>query len=93
MPTNTTTVAATITGRAVVAASIADSAIISASVGTQVYRDPDPYEGDYVSSPKSFQQVYETTDKTMLDDFTVLEIPIYSADNDANGVTVTIGEG
>lgn len=64
---------------------------VSVSAGTIVYGDLPSYGGEYTSTPCSTQQVYETANKRMVSDFTVLGIPVYRADNE-DGVTVTISE-
>lgn len=60
-------------------------------VGTVVDGGGIEYEGEYTSTPISTAQVYDTDGKRMSDDFTVLGIPVYRADNE-DGVTVTIAE-
>ena len=50
----------------------------------------DPYEGEYVVTPRVEGQVLLTKDKTMQDDLTVKGIPYYEMDNQ-NGTTVYIG--
>ena len=84
-------VRASVSSGASIQAKITDGAALSASVGTVLYRDPNPYTGEYVSIPSSREQIYETRSRTMLDDFTVREIPVYRADNQ-DGITVTIAE-
>lgn len=50
----------------------------------------DPYEGDYIVTPKAWiEQVLETKDKTMTDDVTVLEVP-YTEVSNLHGTTVNI---
>ena len=47
------------------------------------------YEGDYIVTPKVFEQSLETADHLMEDDVTVLEIP-YAEVSNPHGTTVTI---
>lgn len=49
------------------------------------------YDGDYVVIPKMEQQKLTTKDKTMRDDVTVEEIPVYRTENISGGYTVIIG--
>lgn len=50
------------------------------------------YEGETVVIPKAFQdQTLDTSDKVVLDDITVLEIPYTEVSNLSNGLTVIIG--
>ena len=51
----------------------------------------DPYEGEYVVTPKVNEQTLPTKQKVMLDDMTVLAIPYAEVTNVSNGKTVTIG--
>lgn len=52
----------------------------------------DQYEGNYIVTPKAFEQtVLETKSKLMLDDVTVLEIPYYRTSNPSGGDTIFIG--
>ena len=62
------------------------------SVIVQRIGDYDPYEGDYVVTPKaSTATVLPTKDKAMTDDVTVLKIPYFETSNE-NGTTVYIAE-
>ena len=47
------------------------------------------YEGEYVITPHTYEQVFETKNKTMKDDLTVLEIP-YDETTNPYGTTVVI---
>ena len=49
------------------------------------------YEGPYRVTPIFADQVLETAQKLMLDDVTVLEIPVAKTTNIGGGYTVTIG--
>lgn len=51
----------------------------------------EPYEGEYIVTPKVTEQTLETKDLTMLDDVTVKEIT-YSVFDNEKGLTVQIGE-
>jgi hypothetical protein len=51
----------------------------------------DTYKGDYVAITRFSDQVFETKDKTMNDDFVVKEIPCAEVTNPAGGLTLTIG--
>lgn len=48
------------------------------------------YEGPYVATPKVYSQIFETNEKIMEDDFTVLEIPYQEVSNPQGGETVII---
>lgn len=49
-----------------------------------------PYEGDYIVTPKAFDEtVLPTKHKSMRDDVTVLEIP-YQETSNTHGTTVVI---
>lgn len=63
----------------------------NATFGTFNTRIPDPYTGEYVITPKAWEeQVLETKHKTMLDDVTVLRVPYYETHNTTNGLTAYI---
>jgi hypothetical protein len=50
------------------------------------------YDGDYIVAPKAYEeQVLETNRKLMVDDVTVLEIPITITTNLGGGATAYIG--
>lgn len=49
------------------------------------------YRGDYVATPKVTAEVFPTKNKTMIDDFTVLEIPRWEVSNEY-GKTFIIGD-
>lgn len=54
--------------------------------------DGEPYEGEYIITPKPNEAtVLETANKRMTDNVTVLEIPYSEVDNLAGGQTITIG--
>lgn len=49
------------------------------------------YTGPYRITPRIHEQSFETAQKMMEQDLTVLEIPYAPVANDSGGVTVTIG--
>lgn len=49
------------------------------------------YEGTYIVIPQSKEQVLPTSNKYLIDDVTIKEIPYYEVSNDAGGKTITIG--
>lgn len=51
----------------------------------------DFYDGEYIITPKNYEQVLETQEKAMRDDVTVLAVYYAEVDNPFGGVTVTIG--
>ena len=51
----------------------------------------DYYDGEYVITPKDFDQILETEEKAMRDDVTVLAVPYTEVDNPYGGVTCIIG--
>ena len=51
----------------------------------------DPYTGEYIVTPRVYQQTLETAHKLMTDDVTVLEIPLTRTSNPQGGLTVLIG--
>jgi len=54
---------------------------------------PNPYEGDYVITPRAHNTVtLETRNKTMTDDVTVLKVPYYETSNLFDGKTAYIAE-
>lgn len=48
------------------------------------------YEGDYTIVPRVVEQIFDTDNKLMINDFTVLEIPYHEVSN-LSGVTAIIG--
>lgn len=50
----------------------------------------EPYEGEYIVTPKVEAQTMPTKEKVMLDDVTIKAIPYAEVSNNANGTTVTI---
>lgn len=51
---------------------------------------PDPYTGEYIITPKAWdEQTLECAHKTMLDDVVVLRVPYYETHN-TNGLTAYI---
>ena len=55
----------------------------------EVQHGYDPYHGEYIVIPKTFDQILATNGKNMEDDVTVKEIP-YAETTNEYGVTVTI---
>lgn len=51
------------------------------------------YKGEYELTPKVDAQVIPTAQKMMMDDLTVMAIPIYSVSNTAGGATFYIATG
>jgi hypothetical protein len=85
-------VTAAVLGGAAVDATIASAVILPAGVGTQTYRDREPYTGDYEAVPSRHEQVFATAGKSMQLDFTVTEIPYYTTTNIGGGYTAIISE-
>lgn len=52
----------------------------------------DVYDGEYIATPTTSEQILETKGKVMADDVTVLEIPYFETTNLAGGYTVYIGK-
>lgn len=52
----------------------------------------DPYEGDYVVTPKVDQQVMPTKGKVMAQDVTIKSIPVFKTRNASGGNTVYIAK-
>lgn len=53
---------------------------------------PDPYDGEYIVTPKVTAQTLETAHKYMWDDVTIKKIPAYDVSNDAGGRTFYIAD-
>ena len=71
-------------------ASIKDERMRAVKADTAiVYYNADPYEGEYIITPKTEQQVMPTRNKQMRDDVTVKSVPYYETSN-ASGTTVYI---
>lgn len=49
-----------------------------------------PYEGDYAVIPTLDDQTFDTKNKKMLDDFSVLKIPYEEVSNEGGGTTAII---
>lgn len=49
------------------------------------------YTGEYIVTPRVYEQYLDTDNKVMSDDVTILEIPKSEVENIYNGLTVTIG--
>jgi hypothetical protein len=52
----------------------------------------EPYEGEYIATPKVEAQTLPTAKKYLDEDITVLAIPYFETSNNANGKTVFIGK-
>ena len=85
-------VTAAVLGGAAVDATITANAVLPAGVGTQTYRDREPYTGEYEATPSRHEQVFATAGKTMQEDFTVVQIPYYTTTNIGGGYTAIISE-
>lgn len=49
------------------------------------------YDGDYIVTPRAWEQYLDTDHKVLINDVTVLEIPYTEVGNLAGGTTVSIG--
>ena len=70
--------------------SSSDNLEVDMAAGVIINPEYPMYEGPYISTPKTHSQVYETKEKAMSDDFTVLEIPYQEVSNPQGGKTVVI---
>ena len=50
----------------------------------------DPYQGEYIATPKTTQQTLPTMGKVMADNVTILEIPYFDVSNPSGGKTIYI---
>lgn len=75
--------------------SVASPGIISGEVCMAkpivVLDGQDAYEGEYIVTPKTEEQVLPTLAKYMTDDITVRKIPVHKVSNASGGTTVYIG--
>lgn len=55
-------------------------------------KELDYYEGSYEIKPTTESQTLPVQNKTMKNDLTIKSIPYAEVTNNANGITVTIGE-
>lgn len=55
------------------------------------YLGGEPFDGEYIVTPKVAAQIMPTKQKLMLDDVLVTAIPYAETQNTSNGRTVTIG--
>lgn len=79
---------AQVIGRVQVADSIKTAGV---AVG-EFYDDIEYYDGDYIVTPKAYDQtVLETDGLYMRDNVVVLEVPYFETSNLQNGYTVYIG--
>ena len=51
---------------------------------------PDPYMGSYEVTPELFEQTMYTRNKTMAEDVTIHEVPVYRTRNPQGGNTIII---
>ena len=70
--------------------SSSDNLEVDMEAGVIINPEYPMYEGPYISTPKTYSQVYDTKEKAMSDDFTVLEIPYQEVSNPQGGKTVII---
>lgn len=49
------------------------------------------YTGTIIVTPHAYEQTLDTSEKTVMDDITVLEIPYTETSNPSGGYTVNIG--
>lgn len=65
---------------------------VNFNLGNVVIGDRLPYyEGVYTVTPRVYQQVLDTENKSMSDDVTVYEIPLAQVQNPKGGLTAIIG--
>ena len=68
-------------------------AVLKGSVALPQMAKAEIYDGAYEITPKVDAQVIPTAQKMMMDDLTVMAIPIYSVSNNAGGATFYIATG
>lgn len=56
-----------------------------------IRQDAPEYDGDYVVTPRVYEQYLPTTDRLLRNDVTVEKIPLYRTRNAAGGDTINIG--
>lgn len=56
------------------------------------YVGGEPYDGEYVVTPKVVEQTLPTKDKVLVDDITIKEVPVYRVSNPSGGTTVYIAK-
>lgn len=56
------------------------------------YVGGEEYKGDYVVTPKVFEQSLPTKAKVLIEDITIKEIPFFNVSNESGGSTVYIGD-
>lgn len=56
------------------------------------YVGGEPYDGDYIVTPRVAEQVMPTKEKVMLEDVTIRGIPYYETSNLSGGNTVYIAK-
>ena len=85
-------VTAAVSTGAAVGASVSPPVALDVDVGTETYRDREPYIGEYEATPSRHEQTFATAGKSMQEDFTVFEIPYYTTTNIGGGYTAIISE-
>lgn len=74
---------------------LADSTPLVLKTAVSVVYKPDGavYDGDYEVTPKTMSEVIlPTAQKTMRDDVTVKKMPQFEVSNEADGVTLILGD-
>lgn len=61
-------------------------------IGSVIRHENEYYDGEYDITPSAGPQVLPVKDKAMSKDITIEAIPYHEVSNQANGITVTIGE-
>lgn len=70
-----------------------DPLVLKTAVNVVYKHDMEVYDGDYEVTPKTMSEVVlPTAQKTMKDDVTVKKMPQFEVANDADGVTLILGD-
>lgn len=81
-----------LTGHGLLNGSVSTKGLLNGSVSVSGGNNK-PYTGNYVVEPVlDNDQVLPTTGKIMLDDVTVLKVPVYKTKNATGGYTVYVAE-
>ena len=75
---------------AAVGASVSPPAALDVDIGTETYRDREPYTGEYEATPTQATQVFATAGKSMTANFTVNPIPHNYGLITYDGGTITV---
>lgn len=75
---------------AAVGASISPPASVDVDIGTETYRDREPYTGEYTATPSRHVQVFATAGKSMTANFAVNPIPHNYGLITYDGGTITV---